>query len=119
MGVMAPRSHCPGEDGNPLRGDGRHPVQRETSIVSQPVRLTGSGFSASGAARLLLQPIFIPFTVVRLSAAGFVCWPNAAHLPGECGHTSPPPTYGAVAPGGATEMAPPLTATNNPRPAFS
>lgn len=30
MGVMAPRSSCPGEDANPLQGAGRHPVQHET-----------------------------------------------------------------------------------------
>lgn len=47
MGVIAPRSHCPGEDGHPLPGDRRHPVQRENSIVSQPVSLTGSAFSFS------------------------------------------------------------------------
>jgi hypothetical protein len=35
MGVMAPRSSCLGEDGRPLQGFGRHPVQRETKILSQ------------------------------------------------------------------------------------
>ena len=34
MGVMAPRSSSPGEDGNPLRGDGRPPDQRATKTPS-------------------------------------------------------------------------------------
>jgi hypothetical protein len=35
MGVMAPRSSCPGEEATPLRGDSRHPVQRKLKTLSQ------------------------------------------------------------------------------------